>query len=122
MTDLDIPFPTQPMQVSPPGTGFSSQLGTLLFGALIAGCALLIGPFFLLIGWVAIMYVSATLRARRAVVRALSNQVLRPVLLRLDRRDKYSWTVSGLTPAGAAKSCDWEAKGMPIFMDLSRNL
>ena len=59
------------------------------------------------------------LLTRRAVVRALSNQVLRQTMLRLDSRDHNSWTVSNLTRTGARKSCEWITKSTPIFIDPS---
>jgi hypothetical protein len=83
---------------------------------------LLLGPLFLLSGLVIVKYLFRTVRARRAVVRALSNQVLRPTILRLDSRNKDTWMVSSLTDTGAGKSCEWVTKGMPIFMDPSQNL
>jgi len=83
---------------------------------------LLLGPFFLLIALVVVKYLFRTVRARWAVVRALSNQILRPTILRLDSRNNDTWTVSSLTPTGAGKSCEWVTKGLPIFMDPSQNL
>ncbi len=62
------------------------------------------------------------LLAQWAVVRALSNQVLRQTLLRLDDRSYDSWYVSTLTPTGAGKSCRWLTSETPIIMNPSQNL
>lgn len=83
---------------------------------------LLLGPLLLWLGFFVVKYVSGALLARRAAVRALSNQVLRATLLRLDSWNNDTWTVSSLTPTGAGKSCEWETKGTPIFMDQTQNL
>lgn len=83
---------------------------------------LFVGPFFLGIGYLMVMYFAGTLRTRRAVVRALSNQILRPTLLRLDHWTSGTWTVSGTTPTGDTKSWEWDTKRTPIFMDPAQNL
>lgn len=83
---------------------------------------LLLGPIDLFLAFFLVRYLFRTVRARRVVVRALSNQVLRPTILRLDSRNNNTWMVSSLTPTGAGKSCEWVTKGMPIFMDQSQNL
>jgi len=84
---------------------------------------LLLGPMFLLLALFSVkFFVFGSVRDRRAVVRALSNQVLRPALLRLDRQGNGTWTVSSLTPPGAGKSCEWKTKGTPITMDPSQRL
>lgn len=87
-----------------------------------AATLLLLGPLLLLTALFAVKYFFRTVYARRAVVRALSNQILRPTILRLDSRNKDTWMVSSLTTTGAGKSCEWVTKGLPIFMDPSQNL
>lgn len=83
---------------------------------------LLVGPCLLGLGFSFVMYIGRALRARRVVVRALSNQVLRPTLLRLDSWTNDTWTVSSHTPTGDGKSCEWDTKRTPIFMDPAQNL
>jgi hypothetical protein len=82
---------------------------------------LLLGPFSVWIGYSIIKFMSRGLRARRAVVRALSNQILLPTILRLDSWKHGAWSVTSLPPTGNGKSCEWETKGTPIFTDQTGN-
>lgn len=92
-----------------------NRTATLLLNTLIFLLVGLLGAFFF--KWIAV-----PLFMRGAVVRALSNQVLRQTILRLDSRGHFRWVVSSRTPTGARKSCEWEATGTPIYMDPSQNL
>lgn len=70
----------------------------------------------LLLGLPITLFLFRSVHKRRSVVRALSNQVLRQTLLRLDERSYYGWIVSSRTPRGAWKSCDWDTTNTPIIM------
>lgn len=82
---------------------------------------LVLGPLFLLIGFIGLRIARRRVGAQRAISRALSGHVLRPVLLRMDRYALGSWTVSGLPP-GPAATTTWSVArhARPIVIDPAR--
>ena len=141
MTNSNITFPMRPMKVCPTDCGISLFifpvvgavcyvfLVLLWYGEVRGSGTGTIGLIFLLLLFLLGLFlvwffkwVTGPLRTRRAIARALTNQVLRPQMLRLDERSYNSWQVRWLTPTGAEKSCNWLTAGMPIFMDPSDNI
>ena len=78
--------------------------------------------FLLLLLLPMVLLYFGSVHQRRAVVRALSNQVLRQTLLRLNDRTWYNWIVSSRTPKGAWKSCEWKTSDTPIVMNPRKHL
>jgi hypothetical protein len=79
-----------------------------------------LGPLFLVIGVVGLVVARRTVGRQRATLRALSRQVLRPVLLRMDRYALGHWTVTALSPGAQPVSWNVPKRARPIVMDPSR--
>jgi hypothetical protein len=79
-----------------------------------------LGPLFLVIGVVGLVVARRTVGRQRATLRALSQQVLRPVLLRMDRYALGHWTVTALSSGARPVSWSVPNRARPIVMDPSR--
>jgi hypothetical protein len=77
------------------------------------------GPLFLVVGVVGLVVARRTVGGQRATLRALSRQVLRPVLLRMDRYALGHWTVTALSPGARPVSWHVPNRARPIVMDPS---
>ena len=79
-----------------------------------------LGPLFLVIGVVGLVVARRKVGGQRATLRALSRQVLRPVLLRMDRYALGRWTVTALSPGARPVRWNVPNRARPIVMDPSR--
>jgi hypothetical protein len=77
-------------------------------------------PLFLVIGVVGLVVARRTVGGHRATLCALSQQVLRPHLLRMDRYALGHWTVTALSLGGRPVSWNVPNRARPIVMDSSR--
>ena len=77
-------------------------------------------PLFLVIGVVGLVVARRTVGGQRATLCALSQQVLRRVLLRVDRYALGHWTVTALSLGRRAVSWNVPNRARPIVMDSSR--
>ncbi len=81
----------------------------------------LAGPLFASLVVVMLLGARRTLRAQRATSRALSNQVLRPILLRMEAYALGEWHVSS-APGSLARAWKVPRRARPIVMDPERKL
>lgn len=75
---------------------------------------------FALLSFALLTFTASHIRRQRATVRALSNQLLRPVLLRMTHYTVGHWGVS--TADGQSRSWDMPRRARPIVMDPGRRL